>query len=114
MKTRWRELCQRYPLTCDLANILDKVWKRRFTKLARNGYYLAINVRLSIGCDRFLHFTWDLASCPCHVAGDLDFHGDFLDRIKQFISPDKQHLLHAAAEDATNALQLYERLRPES
>jgi hypothetical protein len=111
MKTRWTELSERYPLICAQVNVLKKVWEPRFTRLARKGYYLAENVNMWIGNDRFLHFTWDLASYPNDFAEHFDFHNDFLNRIKQFASRDKGHLLGSAAEISTSALQLYENLK---
>jgi hypothetical protein len=113
MKTRWTELCEKYPLICEQINVLKKIWKPRFTRLAKRGYDLAENVNLWIGNDRFLHFTWDLASYPCNAAGHFDLHSDFLNRIRRFISRDKRLLLRSAVENSTNVLQLYENLGPE-
>lgn len=110
MKTRWTELCERYPLLCAQINVL-KVWKPRFTHLASEGYQLAENVNMWIGNDRFLHYTWDLASYPPDVLGHLDFHIDFLSLIKKYISHDRGHLLCSEAKTSTSALQLYENLK---
>jgi hypothetical protein len=114
MKTRWTELCEKYPLTCAQINVLKKVWEPRFTRMARKGYYLAENVNIWIGNDKFLQFTWDLASYPCRFAGHFDFHSDFLDQIKPYTSRDRGHLLRSAAEISTSALQLYYNLKATS
>jgi hypothetical protein len=114
MKTRWTELCEKYPLTCAQINVLKKVWEPRFTRMTSRGYHLAENVNIWIGNDKFLQFTWDLASYPYRFAGHLDFHIKFLDLIKQFTSRDRGHLLRSAAEISTSALQLYENLKAKS
>jgi hypothetical protein len=111
MKTRWAELSERYPLVCAQLYVLKKVWEPRFTRLASEGYYLGANVNLWIRNDRFLHFTWDLASYPSEYAGHLSFHDDFLNLIKRFAQSDRGHLLRSAAESSTSALQLYENLK---
>jgi len=110
MKTRWTELCERYPLIYAQIKVLKKVWEPRFARLATRGYDLADDVNMWIGNDRFLHFTWDLASYPHNVAEHFDFHTAFLKRMKLFTSRDRGYLLRSAAEDSANALQLYENL----
>lgn len=115
MKTRWTELCEKYPLICAQINALKRGRGPRFTRLASRGYDLAEEVNLWIDDDKFLHFTWDLASyLPDIVAEDSDFHSDFLDRIKPYTSSDRGRLLRSAAEISTSALQLYENLKATS
>ena len=77
MKTRWPELCEKYPLTYAQIGVLGKVWEPDFTWLASRGYELAKKVNLYIDNDKFLHFTWDLASYPPDIAEPLDFHVAF-------------------------------------
>ena len=112
LQTRWPKLCERYPLICAQRNVLWKIWLLRFTRVAKNGYEIARDVDACLGdSDKFLSYTWDLASYSYNYAEHFTFHDDFLEVIKRFTQQDRRHLLHSAAENATNALQLYENLK---
>jgi hypothetical protein len=108
-RMRWAELCERYRLICAQGNALS-IWRGRFTRLAKRGYEIAEDFDLWVDNDRFLQFTWDLASYPFDVAGHFDFHKEFLKQIQLFTQSDRGHLLLAAVANSADALQLYENL----
>jgi hypothetical protein len=112
MKTRWPQLCSRYPLICPQINVLHDVWKPHFTRLTSKGYVLAENVKMWIGDEHFFRFTWDLASYPSNMADHFSFHDDFLNSVRAYVQSKKGQLLRSAAESSSDALELYERIRP--
>jgi hypothetical protein len=111
MHNRWAKLSQKYSLICAQRKVERKFWLPRYGRLATKGYWIAEDVDVWIGdTDRFLQYTWDLASYPSDLAGHMSFHDDFLDLITRFTQRDTGHLLCSAVESSADALQLYETL----
>jgi hypothetical protein len=111
MKSRWVDLCERYPLINAQRKVLRRTWLSDFGQLAARGYELAEDVDVWI--DRFLEFTWDLASYPPDFAGQLSFHHKFMEVVKKYISHDRGSELRSIAARSSNAQQLYANLAAE-
>lgn len=111
MKTRWRDLCQKYPLISAQRNVLRETWlpDPDFGRLAKIGYKLAEDV--DVWVDKFLEFTWDLASYPADFAGQLSFHDEFIEVIKKYVTRARGPVLHSIAAHSGSAGQLYANLR---
>jgi hypothetical protein len=105
---RWSVLVRTFPLISAQIDVLVD-WLPHM-RLMLKGYSLAREVDRVIGHDKFMQFTWDLASYPYDFAGSKSFHDDFIVRIRKFVRRDKEDSLRAAAQASTEAFQLYQSL----
>jgi len=111
LHNRWAIVSKKYPLISAQRNVSWRFWLPKYGRLAAIGYEIACDVDAWINdTDRFLEYTWDLASYPGDLAGHKYFHDDFLELIKEFTQSNTGHLLCSEAKRSADALELYENL----